>query len=142
MTNILVVEDNPMDVRLLRYSFERDPEWQTAIKVAEDGEQAISRLLSPDEDKPDLVILDFNLPKRDGAEVLKVIRTELPEPRLPVILFSSSPEDLIKTKLEQASLAADCYITKPLGLEPFLTITRQFRRCYERALARAASDVS
>lgn len=90
---------------------------------------------SPHKFRPDLVILDLNLPKQDGTEVLKVIRGELVGPRLPVIIYSSSPQDLIKTKLQQANLAADCYVTKPMGLEPFVRLARQFRNCYERALS-------
>ena len=139
MTHILVVEDNAIDVRLLRYSFELEPEWVTAIRVAQDGEEAIHRLLSPDETKPDLVILDFNLPKRDGAEVLRVIRSKLPAPRVPVIVFSSSEGDLIKNKLEEENLDAEGYITKPAGLVPFSAIATQFRECYERAISRTNS---
>lgn len=139
MTNILVVEDNPMDVRLLRYSFDHDPDWQTEIKVAEDGERAIDCIRSPGDAKPDLVILDLNLPKRDGTEVLKVIRNEISAPYLPVIVFSSSPEDVMKTKVRQANLAADCYVTKPIGLELFSTLTQRFRHCYEDAVLRVAT---
>lgn len=123
-----------MDVRLLRYSFDHNTDWQTEIKVAENGEEAIDCLLSPTEIKPDLVILDLNLPKRDGTEVLKVIRTESSAPNVPVIVFSSSPEDVIKMKISEANLAADCYVTKPVGLELFANLVQRFRHCYEGAL--------
>jgi CheY-like chemotaxis protein len=134
VTNILVVEDNPMDVRLLRYSFEREPEWKTRIEVAEDGEQAIERVLSQNQTKPDLVILDLNLPKRDGAEVLRLIRGRVTSQRLPVIVFSSAPEDVIRSRVREANLAAECYVTKPVGIELFSTLAKRFRRCYDDAL--------
>jgi DNA-binding response OmpR family regulator len=129
-----------MDVRLLRYSFDRNPDWQTEITVAENGEEAIDCLLSPDETKPDLVILDLNLPKRDGTEVLRVIRTESADPYVPVIVFSSSPEDIIRMKVTQANVAADCYVTKPVGLELFATLVGRFRNCYELALKRSLEN--
>ncbi len=138
MTNILLVEDNPMDVRLLRYSLEYESGWEIDIRVAEDGEEAIECILSPLRVRPDLVILDLNLPGRDGTEVLKVIRTESSTPDLPVIVFSSSPEDLMRKKVGEAHLTADCYVTKPVGLEVFMGLGQHFRRCYEKAVERGA----
>lgn len=142
-TRILVVEDNRPDVLLLRYVLEQEPEWQTDVVVAEDGEKAIEYLLSPENDKPDLVILDLNLPKRDGMEVLKVIRNSPEINRLPVIVFSSSPEEVIRSRVLQGNLRAECYITKPDEFDLFPTLAQRFRKCYEAALrsdARAASS--
>lgn len=129
-----------MDVRLLRYSFDRNPDWPTEITVAENGEEAIHSLLSPSAAKPDLVILDLNLPKKDGTEVLRVIRTESSAPDVPVIVFSSSPEDVIRTKVNKANVRADCYITKPMGLELFADLAYRFRNCYEGALKRSSKS--
>ena len=74
-TRILIVEDNPMDVKFLQHVFEYEPGWNTEFVTVEDGEEAIEYLLHPDTPKPDLVILDLNMPKKNGIDVLKVIRT-------------------------------------------------------------------
>jgi DNA-binding response OmpR family regulator len=126
---ILVVEDNPMDVEFLRFVFEYEPEWKTELIVVEDGEEAIDYLLHPDTPKPDLVILDLNLPKRDGTDVLKAIRIADHLYGLRVAVFSSSPEDAIKHRLAQANVQADDYINKPIDFSGFLALAKRFHRC-------------
>jgi CheY-like chemotaxis protein len=133
-TRILVVEDNPMDVKLLRYLFENEPEWKTEFIIVEDGDEAIDYLLHPDTAKPDLVILDLNLPKRDGIEVLKAIRTIDHLHGLRVAVFSSSPEDIMRSKLTQANLNADDYINKPFGYSEFSSLVQRFHRCCDPGL--------
>jgi len=84
--------------------------------------------------RPDLIILDLNLPKRDGAEVLQVIRTTDELRSLPVVVLSSSPMDVMKSKLHKAKVEANCYLTKPADLDEFLALGKRFRCCYEKAL--------
>lgn len=127
-TRILVIEDNPMDVEFLRYVFQHEPEWKTEMIVVEDGEEAIDYLLHPNTLKPDLVILDLNLPKRDGTDVLKVIRIADHLYGLRVAVFSSSPEDVIKSRIAQANLQADDYIHKPIDFSGFLALSKRFRQ--------------
>jgi CheY-like chemotaxis protein len=131
-TRILIVEDNTMDVQLLRLALQSDPDWSVKITVVEDGEEAINYFLHPETAKPDLVILDLNLPKRDGFEVLRVIRITNYLYGLPVVVFSSSTEDVIRTKMQDAKLAPEYYLTKPVGIEEFLAIGPTLKRYYEQ----------
>ena len=130
MTRVLLVEDNPTDVRMLQRSFSYAPDWETEISVADDGRIAIDNLRSivP---TPDLVVLDMNLPRVDGMDVLREIRTKLPFTVLPVIIFSSWLEDDIRDRMEHARLKANGYFTKPSGLDAFLGMAIRFRLCYE-----------
>lgn len=136
-TQILLVEDNPIDVRLIRYALREEQTWNTEIFVANDGEKAINYLAeigsNPDK-KPDLTILDLNLPKRDGTEVLQAIRSHSILHAMPVIVLSSSPEDVIRNMVRNARVEANCYCTKPVGADEFLALGHKLRRCYEKAL--------
>lgn len=132
---ILIIEDNPMDVQFLRFIFESETGWKTELIVVEDGEEAIDYLLHPDTAKPDLVILDLNLPKRDGVDVLKVIRIADHLYGLRVAVFSSSPEDVIKAKIAQANVQADDYIKKPIDFSGFLALSKRFHRCCDPGLS-------
>lgn len=131
-TRILIVEDNPADVRMIRYALEEEKDWSTETIVANDGEKAIDFLLRKGAFKtapiPDLVILDLNLPKRDGTEVLHAIRTHEQTMKLPVIVLSSSPEDVILNTIRAAHLEATSYLTKPTDVDEFLALGRVFRR--------------
>jgi CheY-like chemotaxis protein len=90
LTRILLAEDNLHDVRLIRYALQQEQDWLTEVVVAENGEKAIHYLIeqvsSANATKPDLVILDLNLPKMDGTEVLQVIRTTEGLHSLPVVI--------------------------------------------------------
>jgi CheY-like chemotaxis protein len=129
-TQILVIEDNPMDVRLLRVALEKVHDWPTDITVAADGEEAINYLLDTQTLKPDLVILDLNLPKRDGLEVLQLIRITDYLYGLPVVMLSSSPEDVVKAKIANANMEAELYVTKPASVSEFLAIGAMLRDFY------------
>src|SRR4051812_26794168 len=134
ITQILIVEDNPVDVRLLRLALESVQDWVIETAVAVDGEEAINYLLDPETSKPDFVVLDLNLPKRDGMEVLQVIRITNNLYGLPVVVFSSSTEDVFRTKMQQAELEAEYYLSKPMGVDGFLAIGPTLRRFYEQAV--------
>lgn len=129
---ILLVEDNPIDVRLLLYALRHEKTWLTEVVVAEDGEKAIDHLIqqncSANAMNPDLVILDLNLPKRDGTEVLQVIRTTDGLQHLPVVVVSSSPEEISEGIVRQANLEANGYIMKPIDVDEFLSLGAVFRR--------------
>jgi CheY-like chemotaxis protein len=127
-THILVAEDNPGDIRLICLALSEIPDWPTTISVARDGEQAISMLGTAE---PDLVILDFNLPKRSGTYVLSSIRKSAHLKTVPVIVFSSSPEYFLREKLRDTPADATFYFTKPTDFEEFIGLGEQFRRCYE-----------
>jgi len=137
---ILLVEDNPIDVRLILYALQEQHHWQKEIVVMDDGEKAIRYLLeqnsSANSSNPDIVMLDLHLPKRDGTEVLQIIRTTEGLRHLPVIILSSSPEDITEAIVRRTNVDATCYITKPANLDEFgripailRSITTQQKEC-------------
>jgi CheY-like chemotaxis protein len=137
-TRILIVEDNPVDVYMVQCALQKELDWTTETTVAVDGEKAIELLLENSSlavrDWPDLVILDLNLPKRDGVEVLQVIRTTNGLRTLPVVVLSSSPTDVIKSKFNNVNVKANCYVTKPPDLDEFLALGKRLHSCYTKAL--------
>lgn len=136
-THILVAEDNPGDVRLIRLALAETSNWPVSVSVARDGEQALDMLEAAVPDCLDLVILDFNLPKRSGTYVLKTMRKSERLKSVPVIVLSSSPEYFLREKLQEAQMDATCYFTKPFDFEEFVRLGERFRLCYESR--RAAS---
>lgn len=122
---ILLVEDNPADVRLTTEAL-RDGKLANELHVAKDGDQAMEFLLGDGKSpalRPDLILLDLNLPRKNGIEVLGEIKTNPALGSIPVcVLTSSSAETDIVRSYE---LHANCYVTKPIGLEDFLRVTRE-----------------
>lgn len=118
---ILVIDDSPGDVGLLEAAFQ---EWQMInnVNVVEDGEQAIQYLRqeSPylDVTQPDLILLDLNLPKKDGKAVLAEIKVDERTKHIPVVVLTTSSSE--KDILESYRLHANCYITKPIHMDDFL----------------------
>jgi CheY-like chemotaxis protein len=137
-TRVLIIEDNPIDAYMVQCALQEELDWTTETTVADDGEKAIELLLQhssrPIRDGPDLVILDLNLPKRDGVEVLEVIRTTNGLRRLPVVVLSSSPTDVMKSRFNKVNLEANCYVTKPPDLDEFLALGKRIHSCYKKAL--------
>ncbi|HME05542.1 MAG TPA: response regulator [Bryobacteraceae bacterium] len=136
LTHVLIVEDNRADVRIIRMALAVERDWPLDISVAEDGEQAIAYLsgLPPYEqaEKPDLVILDMNLPKFDGTEVLRAIRATENLRSLPVIVLSSAPVSVLESKAHDAGVSARCYLTKPLEYQKWMAIGKEIRRCFNQ----------
>jgi len=122
---ILLVEDNPGDVRLTRESL-KDSKLLNHISVVGDGEEAMAFLRREgkyvEATRPDLILLDLNLPKKDGREVLAEIKTDEQLRRIPVVILttSSAEQDILKTY----DLHANCYITKPVNLDQFSAVVR------------------
>ena len=122
MIHILLVEDNDGDVLLTREAFE-DAQVITKLSIAKDGQEAIDFLNKPDntEEKfPDLILLDINLPKVNGFEVLKYIKEGPRWKHIPVIMLttSSAQKDIDKAY----NGYANCYITKPVDVNDFLRV--------------------
>jgi CheY-like chemotaxis protein len=136
---VLVVEDNPGDARIVRYALAEADSWPVKLTVAEDGEKAIQYLLRKgayaSAPRPDLVILDLNLPKYPGTEVLKVIRENSALRHTQVFILSSSPEDVIRNTVHSARVEADGYFTKPPDLDEFIGLGKKIRHCFELARA-------
>ena len=118
---ILLVEDNAADVRLTREAL-REGKVRNNLSVARDGEEALAFLRRDGEVRPDLILLDLNLPRRDGREVLKEIKNDPLLKTIPVVVLTTSAAeaDIVKSY----SLHANCYITKPVDLEQFITVVK------------------
>jgi CheY-like chemotaxis protein len=114
---ILLAEDNPADVYLIEEAL-REHNVSFEITVAPDGEAAME-MVSNQELNPDIVLLDLNMPKRSGGEVLDTLR-RIAGKDLPVIVLTSS--DSPTDRQEALRLGATCYIRKPTGLDEFLQI--------------------
>jgi two-component system, chemotaxis family, response regulator Rcp1 len=123
--DILLVEDNAADVRLTQEVFS-DSKVRNHLMVASNGEEALACLRRQGKFKanarPDLILLDLNLPIKDGREVLAEIKADPNLKRIPVVILTTSKaeEDILKTY----NLHANCYITKPVDLEQFVTVVR------------------
>lgn len=124
--NILLVEDDPADVKLTMRVLNKS-KLHLSISVVADGVKAMQFLKKEGEFKeeevlPDLVLLDLNLPKKDGREVLQEIRNDPELKRLPVVILTTSEaeEDVLKSY----DLHANCYITKPVDLNQFTKIVQ------------------
>jgi len=122
---ILLVEDNPGDVRLTQEAL-KESKLANKLHVTMDGEEAIQFLRKEgdyaDTPWPDLIILDLNLPKKDGKQVLAEIKEDKDLRRIPVVILTTSKEE--QDVLESYNLHANCYITKPIDLEQFITVVR------------------
>src|SRR4051812_30960500 len=123
--HILLVEDNPGDVRLTREAL-RGAKVANDLQVVGDGEEAINYLRrrggSSDAPRPDIVLLDLNLPRLDGREVLSDIKSDPDLAKIPIIILtSSSAERDIHSAYE---LHANCYISKPVDFTEFIEAVR------------------
>jgi chemotaxis family two-component system response regulator Rcp1 len=122
---ILLVEDNPGDSRLAKEAL-KDSKLKNNLYVAEDGIEAMNFLRQigkySNMPRPDLIILDLNLPKKDGREVLAEVKNDDNLKRIPVVILtiSKAEEDIIKTY----NLHANCYVTKPLDLDQFIKVVK------------------
>jgi chemotaxis family two-component system response regulator Rcp1 len=125
---ILLVEDNPGDVGLAREALE-DCKLHNRLHVVDDGEKAMAFLRRQDPytevPRPDLILLDLNLPRKDGREVLAEIKTDEDLKRIPVVILTTSraEEDILKSY----NLHANCYITKPMNLDQFLHVVKSIQ---------------
>lgn len=123
--HILLVDDNEGDILLTREALE-EAKIVNRISVAYDGIEAIRFLKAAPpfthRDTPDLILLDINLPKMDGKEVLSIIKSDPELRRIPVIMLTTSSSE--KDILASYDNHANCYITKPVDLERFMEVVR------------------
>ncbi len=122
---ILLVEDSPGDVRLTREAL-REGRVRNNLSVATDGVAALAFLRREghygDAPRPDVILLDLNLPKKDGREVLAAIKADERLRRTPVVILTTSRDE--QDVLRSYDLHANCYITKPVDLDQFITVVR------------------
>jgi two-component system, chemotaxis family, response regulator Rcp1 len=121
--HILLVEDNPGDVRLTAEAF-KEGRISNCLRVARDGVEALAYLRREgayaDVPRPDLILLDLNLPKKDGREVLSEIKADPSLKSIPVVILTTSAADLDIHKAY--NLHANCYITKPVDFDQFMRV--------------------
>ena len=126
---ILLVEDNPGDVRLTQETL-KDFKVLNHLSVVGDGVEAMAFLRREgkyaEASRPDLILLDLNLPKKDGREVLAEIKVDEQLKRIPVVILttSSAEQDILKTY----ELHANCYITKPVDLDQFSAVVKSIEQ--------------
>jgi chemotaxis family two-component system response regulator Rcp1 len=122
---ILLVEDNPADARLTREVFEGG-RLSTHLNVVSDGEEAMAFLRREGAysecPRPKLILLDLNLPRKDGREVLQELKADPRLSRIPVIVLTTSAAE--SDILHSYDLQANCFITKPLDLDEFFGVVR------------------
>jgi len=122
---IFLAEDNPGDVRLTQEAL-RDNKVLNNLSVARDGAEAMAMLRREgqyaDSPRPDLILLDLNLPKIDGREVLRRIKDDKDLRRIPVVIVTTSrdEQDILKAYV----LYANCYVAKPVELEQFMEVVK------------------
>ncbi|MET0398611.1 MAG: response regulator [Longimicrobiaceae bacterium] len=123
--DILLVEDNPGDVRLTREAL-REGKIRNNLHVARDGVEALAFLRREgehaDAPRPDVILLDLNLPRKSGREVLSEVKQDPALRQIPVVVLTSSnaEEDILRAY----DLHANCYISKPVDLEQFIKVVR------------------
>ena len=128
LVEILLVEDNPGDIRLTKEAL-KEGKLLNKLYVAEDGVEALRFLRREgeyaDAPRPDLILLDLNLPKMDGREVLEEIKSDGQLKLIPVVVLTTSKaeEDILKVY----NLHANCYITKPVDLNQFLEVIKSIK---------------
>jgi two-component system, chemotaxis family, response regulator Rcp1 len=122
---ILLVEDNPGDARLTREAL-RDAKVRNNLHVAPDGVEALAFLRRQGKHttvpKPDLILLDLNLPRKDGREVLEEIKQDDQLRHIPVVILTTSQAE--RDIAESYRLRANAYVTKPVDLEQFLNVVQ------------------
>ncbi|MFO7679514.1 MAG: response regulator [Chloroflexota bacterium] len=123
--DILLVEDNPADIRLTQEAF-KETRIPNKLHIVRDGAEALAFLQQQNRyanaPRPDLILLDLNLPKKDGREVLAIIKQSPELKRIPVVVLTTSKteEDINQTYEHHAN----CYITKPADLDEFLNVIK------------------
>lgn len=122
---VLLVEDNPGDVRLTQEAL-KEGRIMNHLNVVQDGVEAMDFLTRrgkyENSPRPDLILLDLNLPKKDGGEVLQEIKNDPELRRIPVMVLTTSSAE--KDMQKAYDLHANCYITKPVDLNQFLEVVR------------------
>ena len=122
---ILLIEDNPGDVELVHEALQHG-RVLNRISVATDGEAAVAFLNHApgfeDAPRPDLILLDLNIPKKDGFEVLKEIKDHPSVSRVPVVILTSSQAD--RDVVKSYNFGANCFISKPVDVDEFLAVVR------------------
>lgn len=129
--DVLLVEDDPGDARLAIEAW-KEGAVPGRLHVVSDGDEAMRYLRRPDADRPDLLLLDLNLPRKDGREVLAEIKGDPLLRRIPVVVLTTSQAD--PDVLRSYDLHANCFVAKPLDLEGFLHVLKSIAEFWGRTV--------
>jgi CheY-like chemotaxis protein len=133
---ILLAEDNPADVRLTREAL-RDAKVHNNLNVVADGVEAMAFLRHQgayaDASRPDVILLDLNMPRKDGRQVLAEIKADEQLKTIPIVVLTSSlaEEDILRAY----NLNVNCYVTKPVELDQFLKVVRSIENFWLEIVA-------
>ena len=131
LADILLVEDNEGDIELTKDAFE-EAKMRNTLHIVDDGEKALDFLYKRNgyegRSTPDIILLDLNLPKVDGREVLKTIKNDPDLKRIPTVILTSSHAD--KDILDSYNLHANSYIVKPVDAMKFMEVIQQLKSFY------------
>ena len=135
--DVLIVEDSPDDVELTREAL-REGKLDIGLHVATDGIEGLAFLRREgkyaEEPIPDLILLDLNMPRMDGRELLAEIKADEKLARIPVVVLTTSEAE--KDIIASYQLRANCYISKPVDFEKFIEIVQAIERFWFRVVAR------
>jgi len=136
--NVFLAEDNPADVYLIREALEEHGV-KCNLRVASDGKQVLGILSAETAEQQDyrLIILDLNLPRHDGIEILEYLRKSKLFSRVPVVVLTSS--DSPQDRLLATNLGAQRYLRKPSNLEQFMSLGAEFKKLLESGNVEGAS---
>lgn len=125
LIQILLVEDSPGDIRLTKEAL-KDSKVRNQLHIVQDGVEAMAFLRRAGDyvgvPRPDIILLDLNLPRKDGRTVLEEIKADDDLRRIPVVILTTSDDE--HDILRSYDLHANCYITKPIDLKQFVTIVK------------------
>jgi CheY-like chemotaxis protein len=125
---ILLVEDNPGDARLTREAL-KDSKLNNQLYVVEDGVEALTFLRNEGEfanaPRPDIILLDLNLPRMSGRELLEIIKADDVLKTIPIVVLTTSDDE--RDIVMSYALHANCYITKPVDMNQFVTIVKNIK---------------
>ena len=138
MVQILLVEDNPADIYLIREAL-KEYQVECTVRTASDGKDVLEMLERDTESwRPDLIILDLNLPRHDGIEILQKARSTTATASVPVVVLTSS--DSPRDRAEATRSGATRYLRKPSNLEHFLALGAVFKELCESTATNSSAS--
>jgi CheY-like chemotaxis protein len=129
--NILMAEDSPSDADLAREAF-KNGKLMNGLFIVPDGVEAMAYMRKEgkyaNEPRPDIIVLDLNMPKKDGRQVLAELKQDPVFRHIPVVILTTSEDEA--DVMKSYELQASCYVTKPMDFDKFLEIAKQIKQFF------------